>query len=99
MSFLSGALVNILTTGITKNGSIMAIVEAIGEFAGPRIKNKAIEEINPVSIPAVIPALVARFQYKPYKYGAIKVPATAPHDKDIKVTINQIGRASCRERV
>ena len=38
-------------------------------------------------MPALTPARVARFQYNPYKNGAMNAPAIAPHETDIRVTM------------
>ena len=42
---------------------------------------------SPVIIEAQAPAAVAFLFHKPYKKGAMKLPANAPQDKDIKVTM------------
>ena len=76
-----------LTSGTTINGTIMAIVEAIGEFCGPNLKNKTIASVSPVAIPALAPQSVVLFQYNPYRYGAMNDPATAPQESDIRVMI------------
>jgi len=83
----SGGFVNELINGIIIKGPIIAILEAIGELAGPSMKNMDMLIPNPPSIPHHIPTRVALFQYSPYKYAAMKEPATAPQERDIKVII------------
>jgi len=65
MIFSSGGLVKELTTGITIKGAIMAIEEAMGEFAGPKIKNSDVARIRPVRIPAHTAIRVTFFQKRP----------------------------------
>ena len=82
-----GGFVNKETIGTTINGAIIPILDAIGDLLSPNMKKSDIETTHPVIIPAKAPCLVVLFQYKPKRYGAIRDPATTPHDNDIRVTI------------
>ena len=76
----------------------MADTPKIGamDFAAskPAIKVKAMIQppttMAPDSIPAQAPAFVIRFEYKPQRKGPIKEPATTPHEKDMRLTINEM---------
>lgn len=61
----SGGFVKRLTRGITAKGTSIAMVEAMGEFAGPNAKNNAIASPSPVIMPTTTPASVVLFQYSP----------------------------------
>lgn len=76
-----------LTIGITINGTIIAMLAEIGDLAGPKRKKSIIAVKKPLNIPINAADLEVFFQNNPYMYGAIKEPATAPQESDIRVTI------------
>lgn len=54
---------------------------------------------SPVSMLASAPHLFPLFQYSPQRYGAMKLPATAPQEMDMRFTIKETRyRARIRER-
>ena len=63
----------------------MAPATGINGF--PHNKNSTTAVPTPEIMPAYAPALVVRRQNNPYRYGARKAPASAPHAITIRFTI------------
>src|SRR5208283_759743 len=84
---VAGGRVIRLTTGTTSSGRNMAMAPATGINGLPHRKNSATAVPTPDIMPAYAPAFVVRRQNSPYKYGARKAPASAPHAITIRFTI------------
>ena len=72
-----------LTTGTAIKEANIATPPIVGAYAAFIFKIIAppTEKENPVIIPAQAPAFVVPFQYKPYRKGAKKEPATVPQKR------------------
>ena len=87
--------VNALTSGTTKNDTVIAATPISGEYDAATLKLElsviTSVEIPTVNSPAIIPEnapiFVIFFENRPQIYGPIKHPETTPQENDIKLTI------------